>query len=200
MRLPGFRIGGLALLAVLSVGMMLACETQPTVRSQFDKTADFGSYRTFNFISPLATDKLGYSTLITQAFKSAVTQQMQNRGYVLSDNPDLLVDFSAKIQQRQEVRSTGSAAPYAYYGYRGGLYSPWMGYSQVYTYDYKEGTVNVDLVDARRKQMVWEGVGVGEVSEKKMENEQQAVADAVASIFAKYPFRAGVSQPVGQGN
>lgn len=199
MRSSLIRVVYLVLAIGLSAALMQGCETEPTVRSQFDKTADFGAYRTFNFVSPLATDRLGYSTLVTQALRSAVTQEMQTRGYQLSDNPDLLVDFSARLEQKQEVRSSPSAGPY-YYGYRSGMYSPWRSYSysQVYTRNYKEGTINVDLIDAKRKQMVWEGVGIGEVSETKMEDRDQAIKSAVAKIFAKYPFRAGSAQPVGE--
>ena len=191
MRSSGFRSVCLTISAALDAAMMRACETEPAVRSQYDKTADFGAYRTFNCVSPLATEKLGYSTLVTQTLKNAVIQQMQERGYVLSERPDLLVDFSAKLEEKRALRSTGS-----YYGYRTGSYSPWMNYSHVDAYNYREGTVNIDLVDASRKQMVWEGVGMGEVSEEKMQNRERAIADAVASIFAKYPFRAGESQPL----
>ncbi|HEY2642380.1 MAG TPA: DUF4136 domain-containing protein [Galbitalea sp.] len=190
MRSSGFRAACLTIAATLDAAMMQACETEPAVRSQYDKTADFGAYRTFNFVSPLATDKLGYSTLVTQTLKDAVIEQMQDRGYVLSERPDLLVGFSAKLEQKRAVRSTGS-----YYGYRTGLYSPWMNYSHVYGYNYREGTINIDFVDARRQQMVWEGVGMGEVSEEKLHNRERAIADAVANIFVKYPFRAGESQP-----
>ncbi|MGE8617945.1 MAG: DUF4136 domain-containing protein, partial [Achromobacter spanius] len=52
-----------------------------------------------------------------------------------------------------------------------------------------------DLVDARRKQLVWEGVAVGEVQNPDSANTPQNVDKAVAQIFAKYPFRAGVAAP-----
>jgi hypothetical protein len=53
------------------------------------------------------------------------------------------------------------------------------------------------LVDARRKQMVWEGVAVGEVRNPEMATSPQSIDKAVADIFAKYPFRAGVAAPQG---
>ena len=181
--------------AALDAAMLQGCETEPAVRSQYDKKADFGAYRTFNFVTPLATDRLGYSTLVTQTLRSAVSEQMQDRGYVLSESADLLVDFSAKLEQEQVLHPAGS-----YYGYRTGLYSPWTNYSHVYAYNYSEGTVNIDLVDARKKQMVWEGVGIGAVSKEKMRNGERTIADAVATIFARYPFRAGASQPARRGS
>ena len=62
-------------------------------------------------------------------------------------------------------------------------------------YQYTEGTLNIDLVDTRRKQLVWEGVAVGEVQNPETAGSPQSVDKAVAEIFAKYPFRAGVAAP-----
>ena len=85
-----------------------------------------------------------------------------------------------------------------YYGYRAGFYGGWPGYGwgdQVY--QYTEGTLNIDLVDARRKQLVWEGVAVGEVQDQDQDlaGSEQRAEKVVARIFAKYPFRAGVAAP-----
>ncbi|MNO06916.1 hypothetical protein D3C81_2289010 [compost metagenome] len=42
---------------------------------------------------------------------------------------------------------------------------------------------------------MWEGVAVGEVQNPDSANTSQNVDKAVAQIFAKYPFRAGVAAP-----
>jgi hypothetical protein len=75
-----------------------------------------------------------------------------------------------------------------YYGYRSGFYGGWGGY---YTNvdQYTEGTLNIDLVDAKHRQLVWEGVAVGRVTEKHRENREAAINTAVAEIFKKFPFR-----------
>jgi hypothetical protein len=175
---------------------LLACESAPQVRSDYDKAADFGAFHTYNFVSQPSTDKLGYSSLLTQQIESAVATEMEKRGYMRSEHPDLLVNFSGKLQRTQKVESSPSAVG-PYYGYRVGLYGAWPGYgNDVYTVNYTEGTLNIDLVDAARKQMVWEGVGVGEVTEEKQQSRQATLNAAVAAIFAKFPFRAGQSQPV----
>ncbi len=178
-------------LTALALALTLGCTSAPKVRSDYDRTADFGSYRTFNFVTTPGTEKRGYSTLVTQHIESAVTEQMQSRGYQRSDTPDLLVNFSGRLQEKQSIHST----PGPYYGYR--TYGAWAGYGgSIYTVNYTEGTLNIDVIDARRMQMVWEGVGVGEVSRKDLENQQQAIRKAVADVFSKYPFRAGQSQPI----
>jgi hypothetical protein len=55
---------------------------------------------------------------------------------------------------------------------------------------YTKGTLNIDLVDAKRKQLVWEGVAVGRVTDDKLANPEPAIDKAVADIFAKYTYRA----------
>ena len=56
---------------------------------------------------------------------------------------------------------------------------------------YTEGTVNIDMVDANQKRMVWEGVAIGRVDEDKTNEEVRAsINSGVAEMFANYPFRA----------
>ncbi|HCQ47664.1 MAG TPA: DUF4136 domain-containing protein [Achromobacter sp.] len=177
-------------------GLLAACASGPTIKGDYDHQANFAQYQTFGFMGPLGTDKAGYSSLLTERLKDATRGQMEMRGYTYTpSNPDLLVNFSAKLQQKTQV--TPAAPPMGpYYGYRSGFYGGWPGYGWGDdVYQYTEGTLNIDLVDARRKQLVWEGVAVGEVQNPDSANTPQNVDKAVAQIFAKYPFRAGVAAP-----
>ena len=86
-----------------------------------------------------------------------------------------------------------------YYGYRGGFYDPWGGYgyaTETHVSQYTEGTFNIDLVDAKRKQLVWEAVGVGRITKDTMENLQERVNEGVPKFFESYPFVAGSGTPV----
>ena len=55
---------------------------------------------------------------------------------------------------------------------------------------YTEGTLTMDIVDAARKQLAWEGTAVGRVREKDRQNLQPAIDDVMAQIFAQYSYRA----------
>lgn len=178
--------------AALAVLVLSACTTTPKVQTDFDRNADFSSYRTFGFVETLATDRSGYSTLLTGYFKSAVQREMTGLGYTLSDkNPDLLVNFSTNSEARSDVRSTGPTTGYGgYYGYRRGMYAGFPAYNtNVDTVHYKVGTVNIDVVDAKKKQLVWEGATEGRLTKKVMADPQAAINGAVANIFAQYPTR-----------
>jgi hypothetical protein len=167
------------------------CATGPTVRADYDRSANFAAYRTFGFYSPLGTDKAGYQSLITQTIKSAVQSELESRGYAYTESsPDLLVNFNAKLARQTEI-SQMPATP-MYYGYRRGFYGGWGGYAYETRVDqYTEGTLNIDIVDPKRQQLVWEGVAVGRVTKKNQEERQAAIRAAVTEIFAQYPFRAG---------
>jgi hypothetical protein len=172
--------------------LLAACASSPTIRSDYDHTANFTGYRTFGYISPLGTDVRGYSTLITQRLKAATQRELESRGYQYSDaHPDLLINFSARLADK--VRVSETPAPIGYYGYRrAAYYGTWNAYAyETWVDQYKEGTLNIDIVDGSRQQLVWEGVAIGRVADEDLANPEPAISRAVAEIFAKYPFRAG---------
>src|ERR1700733_13182673 len=95
-----------ALLGAATV-LFCACANTPTIHRETNPAATFGSYKTYGFLSPLATDKFAYESLSTQHLKDAVRVAMQSKGYVFSNGtPDLLVNFYVNIQDKQDVRTT----------------------------------------------------------------------------------------------
>lgn len=189
------------LLALISfIALVAGCASSPNIRADYDKTADFSQYKTFNFYSDAGPDGTEYQSFFSRYMIAAITNEMQARGYTLSDDPDLLVNFNAILQDKTKVRTTPSAPPMGgYYGYRGGFYDPWYGYgygTETHVSQYTEGTFNIDLVDARAKKLVWEAVGVGKVTDKALEELETRVPEGVAEFFANYPFVAGSGTPV----
>lgn len=175
------------------VALLAACATTPTadIRVHSAPDAAFSSYGSFGFPEQTGTDRGGYSTLVTNYFKKAVREQMELRGYHYVDaKPDLLVNFYANVRDRTEVRSTPSLG-YGYYGYRYGLYSAWPLYdTEVDSVTYPIGTANVDVVDAKRKQMIWEGVAEGRISDADMKQPENAIHRVVTQMFQHFPGRA----------
>lgn len=184
-------------LCTVALAALAGCASNPSadIRVNSAPDANFSSYSTFGFPEQTGTDRGGYSTLVTSYFKSAVRQQMEQRGYQYVDaNPDLLVNFYAKVHERTEVRPDPSfSAAYGYYGYRYGLYSAWPFYDDsVRTVTYPVGTANIDIVDAHKKQMIWEGVAQGVVSDEDMDHPQESISRVVTQLFARYPGRPAI--------
>jgi hypothetical protein len=189
---------GLLLLA----GALAGCASSgPNILSDYDHDADFGSYETYNFMEGAGPDRGNYQSFFSQYMVEAITIEMEKRGYTKSDNPDLLVNFNAILEDKTKVRTTSAPPPMmgGYYGYRGGYYGAWGGYgygTETHVSQYTEGTFNIDLVDARKHQLIWEAVGVGKVTEEALANLEERVRNGVPKFFSLYPYRAGDPNPV----
>ncbi len=180
-------------IAFVSLLLLCACASKPEVRSNTAPAANLSAYRTYAFVPNPGTDRGGISTPLTGYFKEAIRREMDARGYrfVESGDADLLINFNANARENVDLRST-PAPTYGYYGYRGGMYGGFgYGGSEVETVRYKVGTANIDLVDAARKQLVWEGIIEGRLNDKVMKDPQTAVNKAVSEMFLKYPGRSG---------
>jgi len=167
---------------------LAACSGGPEVRVDYDKSADFNRYETFAFETPLGTDRPGYQAPVTRYLTAAARRELEARGMRYDDkSPDLRVNFSAKLAGKTSVSAPEPIAG-GYYGYRRGSYSTWSGYPWSETaMSYTEGTLNVDIVDVARKQLVWESVVTGIVGDAQLANLQGSVDNAVKAAFEKYP-------------
>jgi Domain of unknown function (DUF4136) len=186
-------------IAAALVGLVGCATTAgPDISIDYDHAADLASYRTYGFPNEVGTDRAGYSTLVTLYFKDAVRREMEKRGYVYEEeDPDLLVNFFSNVREVTDVRPSPRFA-YGYYGYRYGLYGAWPLYDEdVDTVRYKVGTVNLDIVDGERMQLIWEGVAEGRITRDDMKNPRASIDAAVAELFQRYSGVASSGKPLG---
>lgn len=188
------KVAGLLGMLVLATGC-----AGDNIRSDYDPDANFAEYETYNFFADAGPEQTNYQSFFSQYMVAAISREMEARGYRKSDDPDLLVNFNAILQEKTKVTTTPAPMMGGYYGYRRDFYDPWMGYgygSETHVSQYTEGTFNIDLVDARKKKLVWEAVGTGRVSQKTFEELEERVNAGVPKFFAKYPFQAGTAVPI----
>jgi len=179
----------IALVMALSLA---GCASGPSVQIMSDPQANFASYRTFGFAQPLGTDRNGYKSQVSSALMTAARREMEARGFVYSaQQPQLLVNFNAALADRVRVNTTPEpvmGVGVGYYGYRGGLYTPYPVYQDRTTVtEYKEGTLNVDIADVASQRLIWEGVVTKKMDSKAYENIGATIDSAVAAAFAKFP-------------
>lgn len=186
-----------ATLAVAAIALA-GCASGPDIRADYDKAADFGKYRTYGFVAQAGTDAGDFRSLGTQMLQNAAAQQMEQRGYTRGENPDLVINFKGKLEEKVDVEST--PAPYygpgwGYGGWYGAPYGGWGG-TEVTTRRYNVGTLVMDVVDREKRQVVFQGAISGVVTKEMQQNREASINRAVEGIFMKYPFVAGQSAPV----
>jgi len=179
-------------LVALALVLLSACSSGPTVRTDADPGADFSGYRAWAFYEPIAMEANGYTSPTSERVRAAVTREMEARGYVYdSSAPDLKVNFQGLVQDKTDVYTMPRTDWQYYYSYRARSYvAVPVWYDQAQVSRYREGTLTVDLVDARANRLVWTGSAIGRIPAKQTP-EQRAVAvdEAVAAVFAQYPHR-----------
>lgn len=175
---------------------LASCASPRQANIDYDRTVDFSQYQTFAFYQEATAtpaDKPAYDPLLDQHFKAAITREMTALGYRLDETaPQLLVNYQTNVENREDVRSSPFSinAGYGYFG-RNSAFSfgfPLFG-GRVEKVNYKVGTILIDVIDTNAKRVVWQGVLEGRLSNKAMQNPQQAINDSVALIYQRYPTR-----------
>lgn len=170
------------LLSLLLIFIVTSCSSV-RVSSDYDKEKDFNSYKTFAFYKK-GIDKVEISNLDKRRILRSVENELKAKGLKISENPDLLVNIFTKSRKKVDVYDNSYYGWYPwYYGYGFG-YGP--GYVNVI--ESTEGTLFIDLIDARAKELVWQGIGTGVLSTHKNVNEKEArIKEFVNKIMAQYP-------------
>lgn len=153
------------------------------VASDYDHEVSFETYKTFAFYKT-GIDKAEISDLDKRRILRAIEAEMLAKGFVKSDNPDLLVSLFTK--SREEVNVYNNNMGWGPYGYGWG-WSPWyFGNYGTTVSTSTEGTLFIDLIDANKKELVWQGVGTGYLTQN-MDKKDERIKEFVAKILANYP-------------
>lgn len=171
------------IIPVLMLFVLVASCSSVKVASDYDKNADFNQYKTFAFYKT-GIDKAEISDLDKRRILRAIESELMAKGFTKSENPDMLVSIFTKSRDKVNVYNNNYG--YGPYGYGWG-WSPYYwnpGYSSVSTTT--EGTLYVDLIDANKKELVWQGMGVGYLTQN-MEKKEERIREFVAKIMEKYP-------------
>jgi len=170
-----FKITPLVLLLLL----VTSC-VSVRVASDYDKNANFDSYKTFAFFKT-GIDKAEISDLDKRRILRAVEAELLAKGFTKSENPDLLVSIFTKSREKINVHNTG----FGPYGYGWG-WSPWYWNNYNTVSRSTEGTLYIDLIDANKKELVWQGLGTGYIAQG-MEKKEARIKEFVMKIMEKYP-------------
>ncbi len=167
---------------VILVAILISSCSSVKVVSDYDKDVNFSAYQSFAFYKT-GIDKAEISDLDKKRILRAIESQMLGKGFTKSENPDLLVSIFTKSREKVNVYN----GPYGYgWGwqpyYWGGF---WGGYGPTVTTS-TEGMLYIDLIDAEKKELVWQGVGRGYLTLNR-EKKEERIKEFVDKIMATYP-------------
>lgn len=191
-----------ATLVLITLLALAGCQSTRTA-FDYDKDVDFGSYRTYSWISanPLGfhTMESHASTLLEQRLMTSTRQSLADKGLRYIDDPaaaDLLVAFTVGSRERITQGSYEDPMIGGYYGYgrdyAGGDYldygsgNYWHDNAQLLRVS-MEGQVCIDLFDRQARRPVWHGTARETVAGPDVEYWRDSVDRIVSLIVAGYP-------------
>src|SRR5258708_14816515 len=151
------------------------------VKTDYDRGTNFGQYKTYSWEQVKTKDSLDVDRI-----KSAVNAVLATKGWTqVASGGDVSVVAMETTQNQQTLNTfyDGFGGGWRWRGFGG------VGESTTTEQDYKEGTLGVDLYDAKTKQLIWRGSAQDTLSDKAAKNEKN-LDKGVAKMFKKFPPRA----------
>ncbi|MFK7747044.1 MAG: DUF4136 domain-containing protein [Kordia sp.] len=176
------------LLPVVALLLVTSCISVRVV-ADYDQQADFDSYKTFAFYKT-GIDKAEISDLDKKRILRAIEKEMIARGFVKSDNPDVLVNIMTKANKRVNLNNNVGLG-WGGWGFGGWGWNPWLwgggGFQSVSTRI--EGVLYIDLIDTKQKELVWQGRGAGNLLGRtgNIEKKEARIKEFVQEIMKEYP-------------
>jgi len=174
----------------------------PAVTTTKPTNDNLNKYSTFSYLpnSAIEMPDQAYNDTINTLVIQQINDRMMDAGYKLDrSQPDLLVLVSTKVDQKTETQSEPVYARYGYYNRPGLRINPYYnnyyyrGYANVPTvvgydtdtYNYKDGTLIIQLVDRESNETVWKGISSTSIYDS---SDTIALANLVDVIFEEYPL------------
>lgn len=169
------RLVGFSLL--LLVLLLSSCSSVRVV-SDFDKEVDFSNYQTYAFHKP-SVDAAKISDLDKRRILRAIDYELTEKGMVKSEDPQIIIGIYTKEQERVDIYQ--GYYNWGWYPY----YHPFGPSSHVSKTT--QGTLFIDILDAKTKNLIWQGIGYSDLVTGDMERKEKRINEIVAKILAVYP-------------
>lgn len=167
----------IVVLVLALLALVVSCGPSISVNHDYDPGYNFANLKTYNWIKITVPE--GASELVIKRFMNAIDRELEAKGMVKTqENPDFLIAVQGLTQTKVDVTD---------YGYGYGPYRRW-GAGGVDISTYEEGTVLLDFVDGKAKEMFWRGAATGTVEPGlSAEKQEQKFAMTASKLLAKFP-------------
>ena len=163
---------------LLLITLLLAGCSSIETNVDYDRKANFSSYKTFAFKDVRTPD----SPISMRRVQAAIENTLASRGFRKADGtPDLWVVLHTRTRRQTQVTTYNSGWGWGW-GWRGS-------YGQgAYVSQIPIGTLMVDLIDTKAKELVWRGSASRVVdADEKPKDRDEKVQEAVNKLFDGFP-------------
>ncbi|WP_128546085.1 DUF4136 domain-containing protein [Larkinella soli] len=174
--------------SLFMVGLLASCAPSVNVKYDYDPKVNVRQFSTYRIEADQRrnADPIAGSNLNQRRIADEIDKAMRAKGYkpVVGGEADLVIRFFSDAKDRQQIQSNNTWSPYWMW------YGP--GYNNVYSRQYEENRVVVNVYDARSNDIIWQGWATGQLNQSKKESSRDvAYRTTVQSIMNQLPESAG---------
>lgn len=169
--------------SALALAAILAGCSSISYNYDYDPGINFTTLKTYAWIQTPDTSNARrfLGPLIERRIVRAIDENLAAKGYekATTGRPDFLVNFYGGTQEKVDVTTYYSG--WGYYG--------WYGGTSVDVRQWTEGTLVIDFIDAKEKDLAWRGYAQGAVdrSQRDPEEVDRRISEVVRNILKKFP-------------
>jgi len=169
------------LLALLGGAVLAAAGCSSlSISTDFDKTTDFSQYKTFTW----KDTGDGLDSIWNKRIQGVFSDTLAAKGVKQVDSGgDLWIAAHPRLSKQTQVNYYNTGWGYGYGWYGGGMTTAVVSEIPV-------GTIVIDLVDAKKKELVWRGVASDTLNtdpSRSNEDREKKLRSVAAEMFAGYP-------------
>jgi len=157
----------------------------------FDKSANFGEFKTFSFYPWDWKHGFQINEYDKQTILNAIRTNLENKGYTyIEEDGDMAVSIFLTLKDKTSYEAyTNHYGGWA--GYGGGWGYSGFGYGYGYgpgfsSTNYQEGTLIIDVFNLKEKKLVWQGIGSRQV-EPNLDKRDRLLPKNVNQILSPFP-------------
>jgi hypothetical protein len=177
--------------SALSLG---GCTTKPRVSTDYEPSYNFAALKTFSIKETKVDvrEDLLISPFTYSHISAALNAELSKRYQVVSGEtvPDFYVSYHLVMEEKLDPRSYDDLYGFGMWG-RGYRYPTPMFYNPAFRSGlsvYNQGSLIIDMVDAKTQQPIWRGVSEKRLSRNLLPQEQrQILSSSVLEVMAKFP-------------
>ncbi|PQV48279.1 uncharacterized protein DUF4136 [Jejuia pallidilutea] len=166
------------LLSIIVLFLVISC-APIYVTYDYDKAVNFSKYKTYQYFGDMDT---GLSELDTKRLLDALDQKLQATGFVISENPDFLIDIKTTEFRNQQRETVGVGV-----GGGGGNVGGGISIGLPIGQSNMTKQIIFDFVDASNKQLFWQANSEASFNPKaepiKREERFTAIVEKVFKTF-----------------
>lgn len=185
---------------LLIVTLFASC-TGVKITNQWDKEVEFDEFKTYSLYPWATHNDQVVNDYDKQTILSSIKVEMDKRGYKQVDKKgDLVVSTFVIVEDKTSYQAysnhyggwAGYGGGWGYYG-RSGYYGYGMGpgYSttRIYSTEYQQGTLIIDIFRLADKKLIWQGIGSGEMT-NNYEKRDRNLPKTIGQIYRRFPVTA----------